>query len=104
MANNRVPKIVKHMTVAIFRKGGIDGSTQQERFISAWNIARARLTEYGHLSKGSEKGPASNIRLTGSGKKLETKHIREGGRKAKENFFDNLYSAIEDEELQGRDE
>ena len=51
---NRVPNIVKHNTLAIYKKGGIDGGTKQARFRSAWNIARARLVEYGFLVRVSE--------------------------------------------------
>jgi len=104
MPKNRVPALVKHMTMAILKKGGIDGGTQKEQFISAWNIARARLTEYGFLTGGSDKGPASNIKLTGRGRKRETLHLREAGRSAKEMLFDSLFSVLQDDEIKGKDE
>ena len=103
MPKNRVPVVVKHMTIAILKKGGIDGDTEEAQFISAWNIARFRLAQYGHLTPESEKGPPSNIKLTSKGKKLETKHLREGGRPQKENLFDRLFEAIDEEDLLGRD-
>jgi hypothetical protein len=103
-AKNRVPLLVKHMTMAILRKGGIDGGTQKEQFISAWNIARARLTQYGMLSQGSDKGPASNIRLASRGIKRETEHRRETGRSSKEQMFDSLFSLLVDDEIKGRDD
>lgn len=103
MPKNRVPLLVKHMTMAIFEKGGIEGGTQKEKFISAWNIARARLTQYGMLAHGSDKGPASNISLTGKGTKREVVHQRETGRSNKEQMFDRLFSVLEDKEIKGRD-
>jgi hypothetical protein len=103
MSKNRVPLLVKHMTMAILKKGGIDGGTQKEQFISAWNIARARLTQYGMLKGGSDKGPASTIVLTGRGEKREVVHRRESGRSNKEQMFDSLFSVLQDEELKGRD-
>ena len=103
MAKNRVPILVKHMTVAIYKKGGIDGSTKKDRFRSAWNIARARLTEYGFLAKGSEDGPASNIRLTGKGLQRESQHRNERGGAAKNTMFDLLYEQIEDDAIKGKE-
>ena len=104
MPKNRVPVLVKHMTVAILKKGGVDGGTQKEQFISAWNIARARRVEYGFLIGGSDKGPASNIKLTGKGRKREVMHQRESGRSQKENLFDSLFSVLQDKEIQGKDD
>lgn len=102
MAKNRVPILVKHMTVAIFKKGGIDGSTEKERFISAWNIARARLTEYGFLAPGSDKGPEANIKLTGKGVKRETLHRREAERGPKDALFDKMFDVLLDQEIEGK--
>lgn len=104
MPKNRVPLLVKHMTMAILKKGGIEGGTQKERFISAWNIARFRLTQYGMLTSGSDKGPASNISLTGRGAKREVEHRREVGRSDKEQMFDSLFSVLEDKDIKGRDD
>lgn len=102
MPKNRVPFIVKHCTVAIYKKGGIEGGTDKEKFVSAWNIARARLTEYGYLAGGSDKGPESNIKLTGKGLKRESEHRREKGGAAKNALFDSMYSVLQDQEIAGK--
>ncbi len=100
---NRVPIIVKHMTMAIYDKGGIDGSTTKEKFQSAWNIARARLTEYGHLAPGSDQGPGSRIRLTGKGRSRNVKHWRENDNVRKNTAFDALYEEIQKDEQEGKE-
>jgi hypothetical protein len=106
---NRVPILVKHCTVAIFKEGkGVRGSTKQARFDSSLKIARARLEEYGFLAKGSEKGDANDIQLTSKGRKKEALHRRERDRKRKEALFDKLFQALKDAELEelkrGRDQ
>ena len=93
----RIPIIVKHCALAIFKKGGIDGGTTKEKFQSAWNIARARLTEYGYLGSGSEKGSVDNIRLTGKGRARETFHLREAGGNVKNMQFDKLYKLLQED-------
>lgn len=103
MPKNRVPVVVKHMTIAILKKGGIEGDTEEAQFISAWNIARFRLVEYGHLTPESYPGPPDKIKLTSKGKKLETKHLREGGRPQKENLFDRLFESVAEEDLLGKE-
>lgn len=103
MAKNRVPALVKHMTMAIYNKGGIDGGTRKERFISAWNIARARLTQYGFLREGSDKGPVSTIVLTGKGLKRETLHRRERDGAMKDAKFDELFEQLQDDEIVGKE-
>ena len=100
---NRVPNIVKHNTLAIYKKGGIDGGTKQARFRSAWNIARARLVEYGFLVRGSEKGPHGVIRLTGKGRKRNQEHKSEKGVSAKSMLFDQMFEWIRQEEEEGKD-
>ena len=105
---NRVPILVKHTTVAIFKDGkGLRGSTKSERFLSALKIARFRLEEYGFLAKGSEKGDANDIVLTSKGRMSESLHRREPGRKKKESLFDKMFKILKDEELKalkaGRD-
>ena len=99
---NQVPIIVKHTALAIYKKGGIDGSTDKEKFRSAWNIARARLTEYGILIKGSEEGPGSRIRLTGKGRSLNALHARESDKAGKNIAFDKLYEDIQRDEQEGK--
>lgn len=99
MPANRVPSLVKHMTVAIYNKGGIDGGTKKERFISAWKIARSRLTDYGFLVEGSQEGKSSNIKLTSKGRQRESYHAREGDAAIKDAAFDKMYKWIEDTEI-----
>jgi hypothetical protein len=91
---NRVPVILKHTSLKIYEKGGIDGSTNRARFQSAWNIARARLTEYGFLTPGSQEGPASRIRLTARGRARTLEHARESSNAQKNKKFDELYEEI----------
>jgi len=100
MPRNRVPVIVKHCTVAIFTEGrGIRGSTKSERFEGALQIARARLTEYGFLARGSETGDPNRITLTAKGRKREAVHKREVAGKRKDALFDRMWKIIEDQEL-----
>jgi hypothetical protein len=89
-----VPHLVKHTTIAIWKHGGVAGGPR-ERFVSAWNIARARLTEYGYLTKGSEGGKAADIKLTGKGVQRNHKHAREADGKAKSAMFDEMFRWIE---------
>lgn len=108
MPKNRVPILVKHCTVAIFKEGkGIQGSTKPERFKSSLAVARFRLVEYGYLMKGSDKGDANDIRLTAKGRVKEVAHTRERGGRGKNTLFDKMYKWIEDEKLRklksGRD-
>jgi hypothetical protein len=95
MAATKIPALLKHMTVAIFKKGGIDGSTEKDQFISAWNIARFRLVQYGFLAEGSQEGEVSKMRLTGKGLKREAEHRRESDRGQKEVLFDKMFAALE---------
>lgn len=94
MSAAKVPHIVKHCTLAIWRSGDISGG-KRERFISSWNIARARLTQYGYLTKGSEEGPVDNIKLTSKGTTREAFHAREPGGKTKSMLFDQMFKWIE---------
>ena len=102
-ARNRVPNIVKHCTLAIYKKGGIEGGTNKERFRSAWNIARARLVQYGFLLHGSEKGPHGRIKLTGKGRKRNQEHKSETGVSAKSVLFDHMFEWIRKDELSGKE-
>jgi hypothetical protein len=94
MAAAKVPTLLKHNTLAIWRKGDVDGGSVRERFVSAWNIARSRLVEYGYLIKGSEKSKAEDIRMTTKGAVRNRKHSREPDSKAKSNLFDKMYPWI----------
>lgn len=89
-----VPHLVKHNTIAIWRDGGISGGNK-ERFVSAWNIARARLVQYGFLAKGSEAGKARDIKLTSKGAARNRVHAREADGKAKSALFDEMFRWVE---------
>lgn len=101
-SNNRIPVLLKHTTMAIYEKGGIDGNTEREQFRSAWNIARARLTQYGFLISGSQEGPASRIRLTARGRSRTLLHAHEGDNAIKNMKFDKLYEEIKVDESKGK--
>jgi hypothetical protein len=94
MAAGDVPHLVKHNTLAIWRDGKISGG-KREKFVSAWNIARARLVEYGFLVRGSESGKSEDIRLTSKGVAREAFHAREPGGKTKSMLFDQMFRWIE---------
>lgn len=94
MPSAEVPHLVKHNTLAIWRNGGIPGGSK-ERFVAAWNIARARLVQYGFLAKGSESGKARDIKLTAKGTARNRVHARESDGKAKSALFDEMFRWIE---------
>lgn len=94
MAVVKVPHLLKHCTLAIYNSGDISGG-KREKFVSAWNIARSRLVEYGYLAKGSEKADAGKIKLTSKGTQRENVHAHEPGGKAKSEMFDAMFKWIE---------
>lgn len=94
MPTSDVPHLLKHCTIAIWRDGKISGG-KQERFVSAWNIARSRLVEYGYLTKGSETGTTARIHLTSKGVQRESFHSREPGGKTKSMLFDQMFRWVE---------
>lgn len=83
----KLSSLLKHCTVAVYRSGNVVGATPNERWVGAWNIARARLTQLGFLRPGSETGPAATIKHTNKGAGKSTKHSAEG--EAKNRFFDS---------------
>jgi hypothetical protein len=89
-----MPILVKHCALAIYRSGDIKGTILQ-KVHQALLIARARLTEYGFLSKGSEKGGIETIKLTGKGLRREAYHQREKGGVEKTALWDQLYQLLE---------
>ena len=95
MGASDVPDLVKHTTLAIWKHGGLSGQGAQERFVSAWNIARSRLVEYGYLQAGSEVEGIPKIKLTPKGVIRESLHRREPGGGLKSLAFDKMYSYLE---------
>jgi len=94
MARNTVPVIVKHMTVAIMKKG--------YSFDVALEIARARLMEWGYLHRGADQGDANSIRLTSKGVKKNQTHLRESGGLRKSMTFDKLFESVQQPEPAGK--
>jgi hypothetical protein len=88
MPNPRIPALVKHMTIAIYRDGKISGSTRKDRFSQCFEIAKSRCQQYGFTTSGG--GDLSEaIGLTAKGRMREAKHLSEG--RAKTVLFDTLY-------------
>lgn len=78
---SEIPSVVRHMTIAIFRKGGLRSNTK-ERFRQAYNIALAQCQKYGYISgmKATSKG---------------LKHEHEGMRGfVKDTSFDAMFAWI----------
>lgn len=102
---NRIPTIVKHTTLAIYNKDKtLKGRTEAEKFQSAWNVARFRLTQYGFLVTGSEKGSPDQIMLTGRGRLREAEHKRESDSTIKDRMFDELFSKLSEVDAIGEDD
>lgn len=97
MSASNVPAIVKHAVVAIH--GKLTGQAAKERAISAWNIARARLVEYGYLTKGSENASSEGITLTPKGTLRNRKHRLEAKNPAVDQEFSALFEHIEPAEV-----
>jgi hypothetical protein len=72
---NQIPAIVKHMTLAIFRKGG----SGPRAFETALKIAVSQLRDHGYLTNAAFK--PLNIKLSGKGLARNRVHLREGARK-----------------------
>jgi hypothetical protein len=85
---------VKHCALAVYKSGDVKGSILQKVYQSML-IARSRLTEYGFLKKGSEKGGIETIKLTGKGLRREAEHQREKGGVEKTALWDQLYTLLE---------
>lgn len=92
MAKAAVPRIVKHMTVAIMSKST---GRSARGFLDAYEIAKAQLSKYGYLTGvGKKKGP-EDLKLTSKGMVLERRHLRcpKSGAKSKE--FDLWWQKVE---------
>lgn len=93
MANLVLPELLKHMALAIYRKGYVRG-TKLQQLIESLNIARGQLAAWGYLTPGSAKGPLTNIKQTGAGAARSAKHRKEKGGALKTATFDHLYAPI----------
>lgn len=92
MANFRIPNIVKHCCVAIYREGKISAKTKKDLFLQCFKIAKARLTQYGFIVVTGDS-PTASIGLTPKGRAAELRHKREG--RAKTLLFDTLYDGFD---------
>lgn len=92
MPNIRIPNIVKHCCIAIYRDGGVSGRSPKDKFIQCFKIARSRLQQYGFIVASGED-LAAPIGLTPKGRTAEMKHKREG--RAKTVLFDTLYDKFD---------
>ncbi len=88
MPNLRIPNLVKHMTVAIYREGKISARSKKDKFLQCLAIAKSRCQQYGFVVLAGDK-PDADIGLTAKGRARELKHRAEG--RAKTVLFDTLY-------------
>jgi hypothetical protein len=98
-----IPILVKHMTVAIFKRSYVVG-TKIEQIMGCFDIARHQLVKFGMLREGSEIGGPENIKLTAKGRRREVVHRTERGGKQKTVLFDKLYKLIQEVEENPADE
>jgi hypothetical protein len=90
----RVPTIIKHCALAIFKEGGLHAGPVGS-FKKALEIARWRLTSYGFLVEGSQTGSIDDILMTPKGMERERQHRRERDRGRKDREFNRYFRWIE---------
>jgi len=88
-----IPVLLKHMSVRIYAKG-YGGGTKTRQLVTAFNVARGKLAEWGYLTSGSAKGPLSEIKLTGKGASRDVRHRKEAGGSRRTAAFDLLYADL----------
>ena len=99
MAKADIPVLVKHVALALFKSGDVQGINKIQKIQASLEIARSRLVEYGFLTKTSTQGGPENIKLTGKGHKREAYHRHEGGKGAqKTKEWNALYVVIQEGE------
>ena len=92
MPNAKIPSLVKHMTIAIYRDGSIHGKNRKDIFEQCLEIAKSRCREYGFVSF-SGQSLSEEVTLTSKGRKQDAKHRVEG--RAKTVLFDTLYEDLD---------
>jgi hypothetical protein len=92
MPNPRIPVLVKHMAVAIYRHGKIHGRDRKDKFKQSLQIAKSRCQEYG-LVVCPMQSLAEDVALTMRGRSFEMKHKQEG--RSKTVLFDTLYDEFD---------
>jgi hypothetical protein len=88
MPNPAIPALVKHMTIAIYRKGKISAKNKKDRFEQCLKIAKSRCAQYG-LTDSPGTSLSEAIGLTPAGRIAEMRHKTEGRQKTV--LFDTLY-------------
>ncbi len=88
----RIPDILKHCCIAIYREGGVASRSQKDRFKQSLTIARSRLAQYGFIVLAGESIDAP-VGLTPKGRSAEQRHKREG--RSKSVLFDTLYDKFD---------
>lgn len=96
MAQAKIPILVKHMALAIYKDDYLKGEKKVDRVYQSLLIARSRLVEYGFLKPGSEQGGPENIKMTPRGARREQEHLREWGGKTRTKQWDQLYKLIQE--------
>lgn len=88
----RIPNIVKHTAIAIYREGKVSSRSRKDKFIQALKIAKARLAQYGFIVLSGDK-PDDPIALTAKGRVREMHHKTEG--RSKSVLFDTLFEKFD---------
>lgn len=96
MPNIRIPVLVKHCCIAIYREGKITARSQKDKFQQALKIAKAQMAKYGYIVLSGDK-PSDPIGLTPKGRSAELRHKQEG--RSKTVLFDTLYDKFDLEGL-----
>ena len=86
------PHLVKHMTLAIYKRDYLHGS-KERKFAAALEIALSRLVEWKYLTPKSHHDAPKGIHMTPKGVKREILHRMESPGKSLK--FDKLYGLIE---------
>ncbi len=90
--NPRIPDVVKHMTIAIYRDGRIHAKSAKNKFEQCLQIAKSRCQQYGFvLFEGASLSEA--VALTPKGRARDAKHAAEG--RSKSVLFDTLYEKFD---------
>ncbi len=92
MPNPRIPALVKHMTIAIYREGKISARGPKDRFKKSFEIAKSRCQQYGFVTFAGQS-LSEAIGMTSKGRKADMRHRTEG--RAKTVLFDLLYDQFD---------
>ena len=90
--NFTIPALVKHMTIAIYRKGKITAKSRADLFKQCLMIAKTQCQRYGFVVFAGN-GLDEPIGLTPKGRKREMHHQTHG--RATIGLFDTLYDQFD---------